>query len=75
MFAATGTKGDRAHGKDSMANIQDTGVFCVNIVATRQMDEMNASSRTDPKDTSDQLRRRTLRRNVNNITMNEEIHS
>ena len=53
MFAATGTKDDRAHGKDSMANIQDTGVFCVNIVATRQMDEMNASSRTDPKDTDE----------------------
>ncbi len=37
MFASTGRK-------DSVSNIQDTGVFCVNIVEFAMRDAMNASS-------------------------------
>ena len=46
MFASTGTKDDQTAGKDSMANIRDTGVFCVNIVSGALRDAMNASSAT-----------------------------
>ncbi|MGV6802806.1 MAG: flavin reductase family protein [Ruegeria sp.] len=44
MFASTGTKHDQVAGKDSIANIEATGVFCVNIVAHAHRDAMNASS-------------------------------
>lgn len=50
MFATTGTKPDQDGGKDSAANIEATGVFCVNIVAFAQRDAMNASSATLPKE-------------------------
>jgi flavin reductase (DIM6/NTAB) family NADH-FMN oxidoreductase RutF len=50
MFASTGTKADRDGTKDSVANIRDTGVFCVNIVEYAMRDAMNASSKTLPAD-------------------------
>ena len=48
MFASTGTKADRDGTKDSVANIRETGVFCVNIVEYAMRDAMNASSKTLP---------------------------
>ncbi|KAJ30068.1 flavin reductase [Sulfitobacter pontiacus 3SOLIMAR09] len=48
MFASTGTKADVDGTKDSMANIRETGVFCVNIVEYAMRDAMNASSATLP---------------------------
>ncbi|MCA0907501.1 flavin reductase family protein [Ruegeria marisrubri] len=50
MFASTGTKQDQNAGKDSIANIEATGVFCVNVVAHAHRDAMNASSAGFPKD-------------------------
>ena len=44
MFASTEGKPDRARGKDSVANIEATGVFCVNIVEYAMRDAMNATS-------------------------------
>ena len=44
MFASTGTKPDRDGTKDSMANIRETGVFCVNIVEYAMRERMNQSS-------------------------------
>lgn len=44
MFASTSSKPDRAKGKDSMANIIDSGVFCVNIVEYAARDLMNLTS-------------------------------
>jgi len=44
MFASTGAKDDRGDTKDSVANIRETGVFCVNIVETAARDAMNATS-------------------------------
>ncbi|MGR3290600.1 MAG: flavin reductase family protein [Paracoccaceae bacterium] len=44
MFASTGQKSDRNKGKDSTANIDETGVFCVNIVEYAMRDAMNSSS-------------------------------
>ena len=32
MFASTGAKDDQDGTKDSVANIRETGVFCVNVV-------------------------------------------
>ncbi|SMO76283.1 flavin reductase family protein [Ruegeria faecimaris] len=49
MFASTGTKADQDGGKDSIANIEATGVFCVNVVAHAHRDAMNASSAALPK--------------------------
>lgn len=46
MFATTGTKEDQQNGKDSLANIHETGVFCVNVVAASAQQAMNASSET-----------------------------
>jgi flavin reductase (DIM6/NTAB) family NADH-FMN oxidoreductase RutF len=44
MFASTSAKADQGDTKDSVANIRDTGVFCVNIVEYAMRDVMNASS-------------------------------
>jgi len=44
MFASTSAKPDRAKGKDSLDNISQTGVFCVNIVSYALRDQMNATS-------------------------------
>lgn len=50
MFASTGAKADRSGTKDSVSNIRETGVFCVNIVAHEMRDAMNISSGTYAKD-------------------------
>ena len=44
MFASTSAKDDRDGTKDSVANIRDTGFFCVNIVEYAMRDVMNKSS-------------------------------
>ncbi|MEM1233584.1 MAG: flavin reductase family protein [Pseudomonadota bacterium] len=44
MFASTSAKEDRGDTKDSVANIRETGVFCVNVVAFTARDVMNASA-------------------------------
>ena len=44
MFASTAGKHDRHFGKDTVANIDETGVFCVNIVSYDLRDAMNATS-------------------------------
>ncbi len=44
MFASTGTKDDRDGTKDSMTNIRETGVFCVNIVEYAMREVMNITS-------------------------------
>jgi flavin reductase (DIM6/NTAB) family NADH-FMN oxidoreductase RutF len=44
MFASTGVKDDRDGTKDSVANIRDTGVFCVNVVEYAMKDVMNKTS-------------------------------
>lgn len=44
MFATTSGKPDRAHGKDSLGNIEETGVFCVNVVSWGLREAMNATS-------------------------------
>lgn len=46
MFASTAGKPDRPDTKDSVANIRDTGEFCVNIVEYAMRDAMNVSSGT-----------------------------
>lgn len=48
MFASTSGKSDRARGKDSLGNIDQTGVFCVNVVEEEAINEMNRSSATLP---------------------------
>ena len=44
MFSSTSAKPDRSGTKDSMSNIRDTGVFCVNIVEYAMRDAMNQTS-------------------------------
>jgi len=44
MFASTAQKNDRHLGKDTLANIDETGVFCVNIVEYAMRDAMNITS-------------------------------
>ncbi|MDF0602391.1 flavin reductase family protein [Psychromarinibacter sp. C21-152] len=48
MFSSTGTKADRDGTKDNVANIRETGVFCVNIVEYAMRDAMNATSASLP---------------------------
>lgn len=50
MFATTGDKPDQSDGKDSLANIRETGFFCVNVVGAAAQDAMNASSETLARD-------------------------
>jgi len=44
MFSSTSAKEDRGNTKDSVAQIRETGVFCVNIVEYAARDAMNLSS-------------------------------
>ncbi len=50
MFASTATKPDRDGTKDSMSNIRETGVFCVNIVEYAARDVMNDTSGPWPRE-------------------------
>lgn len=50
MFASTSAKEDRGDTKDSVANIRDTGVFCVNVVEFAARDAMNETSGPWPKE-------------------------
>jgi flavin reductase (DIM6/NTAB) family NADH-FMN oxidoreductase RutF len=53
MFASTSAKADRGDTKDSVANIRDTGVFCVNVVEYAMRDAMNRTSGPWPRDTDE----------------------
>lgn len=53
MFASTSAKPDRDGTKDTVANIRDTGVFCVNLVTASARDQMNATSGPWPHDTDE----------------------
>ncbi len=44
MFASTGAKPDVGDTKDNVANIRETGVFCVNVVEYAARDAMNITS-------------------------------
>ncbi len=46
MFASQGLKTGLNASKDTLANIRETGVFCVNIVEFAMRDAMNRSSET-----------------------------
>lgn len=50
MFASTSAKPDQDGTKDSVANIRETGVFCVNIVEFAARDVMNKTSAGLPKE-------------------------
>jgi flavin reductase (DIM6/NTAB) family NADH-FMN oxidoreductase RutF len=50
MFASTSAKEDQGDTKDSVANIRETGVFCVNIVSEALTDAMNISAGLMGKD-------------------------
>ena len=50
MFASTATKEDRERGKDTVGNILETDVFCVNIVEYAMRDVMNISSGGYPRE-------------------------
>ncbi|WP_265501340.1 flavin reductase family protein [Paracoccus beibuensis] len=53
MFASTGKKGDRQGTKDSVAQIIETGVFCVNIATGDLRNAVNASSAPLPAGSSE----------------------
>ncbi|SMH54419.1 flavin reductase family protein [Maritimibacter sp. HL-12] len=53
MFSTTGDKPDRLRGKDTLGNIEQTGVFCINVVEEEAMHEMNASSAAFPARTDE----------------------
>ncbi|MFT6451941.1 MAG: flavin reductase (DIM6/NTAB) family NADH-FMN oxidoreductase RutF [Halocynthiibacter sp.] len=50
MFASTSGKPDRDFGKDTVANINETGEFCINIVEYAMRDAMNLTSGSWPAD-------------------------
>tara|TARA_R110002049_G_scaffold23781_6_gene84658 strand:- start:42567 stop:43172 length:606 start_codon:yes stop_codon:yes gene_type:complete len=56
MFASTGVKDDVDGTKDSVANIRDTGVFCVNVVEYAAREAMNVTSATLPHDEDEFVR-------------------
>ena len=53
MFASTLRKADRARGKDTLSNIDETGVFCVNVVEFAMRDAMNETSGAWPRETDE----------------------
>ncbi len=50
VFGSSDSKSDRDGTKDSLGNIRETGVFCVNIVEHAARDAMNASSAPHPRE-------------------------
>ncbi|MCT4558710.1 MAG: flavin reductase family protein [Pelagimonas sp.] len=50
MFASTSAKDDRDGTKDSVAQLRETGVFCVNVVEYAMRDAMNLTSGTYDRD-------------------------
>lgn len=50
VFGSSEAKPDRDGTKDSLGNIRETGVFCVNIVEFAAREAMNASSAPLPRD-------------------------
>ncbi len=50
MFASTSVKEDRDGTKDTMSNIRETGVFCVNIVEYAMREVMNVTSGPWPRE-------------------------
>lgn len=50
MFSSTGHKPDRDGTKDTVANIRETGVFCVNIVSATMIEAMNRTSGPWPRE-------------------------
>ena len=53
MFASTSAKDDRDGTKDSVGNIRETGVFCVNIVEYEMREAMNVTSGAYPRETDE----------------------
>lgn len=53
MFASTSAKPDRRGTKDSVSQITESGVFCVNIATADLRDQINASSAPLPAGTSE----------------------
>ncbi|PWJ13331.1 flavin reductase family protein [Jannaschia seohaensis] len=53
MFASTSAKDDRDGTKDSVAQIRESGVFCVNVVEYAARDVMNVTSGTHPAGTDE----------------------
>lgn len=49
MFSSQSSKPDQSEAKDTLSNIRETGVFCVNIVEYAMRDAMNASSESLPQ--------------------------
>jgi flavin reductase (DIM6/NTAB) family NADH-FMN oxidoreductase RutF len=50
MFSSTSAKADRGDTKDSVANIRETGVFCVNVVEYAAREVMNTTSGPWPRE-------------------------
>ena len=50
MFATTGAKPDQDGTKDTLANIRETDVFCINVVEEAMRDAMNVSTTGFDKD-------------------------
>ena len=50
MFASTSAKDDRFGTKDTLSNIRETEVFCINVVAYDAREKMNETSGTWPKE-------------------------
>ncbi|WP_417808418.1 flavin reductase family protein [Thioclava sp.] len=53
IFASTGVKPDREGTKDSVAQLRESGVFCVNLVTSALKDQMNASCANFPAGTDE----------------------
>ena len=50
MFASTSAKAEREGTKDNVANIRETGVFCVNVGEYAMRDAMNVTSGPWPRE-------------------------
>ncbi len=67
MFASTSAKPDRDGTKDSVANIRETGVFCVNIVEYAMRDAMNLTSGDWPREVDEFAKARIAREECRTI--------
>ena len=73
MFSATSAKADQDGTKDTVANIRETGVFCVNIVSEKQLSEMNKSSQALSKEI-DEFEFSDIEKKEKSIEMLKKFH-
>lgn len=75
MFSSTSAKADRGDTKDTVANIRETGVFCVNVVEYAARAAMNETSGPWPAEDDEFLRAGIARADCEGIACSRVVQA